>query len=334
MPKLSIIMPVYNTAKYLDRGIQAVINQTFTDWELIIVNDGSIDNSAEICAKYAGQDTRIIFIDKKNGGAGSARNAGLDVARGEYIAFPDSDDWLEYDTYEICMQRIVQTPVDLLLFGEITTVYNDRTGSIEKEIEDFIEENHFTTKDECREKWSELIMTYHMNAPWNKIYKKSIIDRYHIRFPDLRRMQDGVFNLYYYDKIESFISITEYKYHFIWHSDEVQKKKMPAAFLDCAITYHSTAIKLLDEWGKKNQTIEKKLGNWFSETLSIAEQTFIPQGGKTPLNTYKHIRKINNNQYVRDFFKGYSKIVNLSKTEYAMANRWNFLLTVISLIRT
>ena len=333
MPKLSIIMPVYNTAKYLDRSIQSVISQTYMDWELILVNDGSTDNSAEICLSYTKKDSRIKLIDKENGGAGSARNAGIEVAQGEFIAFPDSDDWLEIDTYELCMKRLTDTPVDLLLFGEITTVYNDKTGCIEKEIEDYIEENILLSQDQCRDKWSKMILSYHMNAPWNKIYRKSIIEKHHLRFPDLRRMQDGVFNLYYYDKIESFMSIKEYKYHFIWHSNEYQKKKMPKNFLDCAVTYHSTALQLLDTWSKKNKEIELKLGKWFSETLMIAEQTYLPPGGKTISNIYHHIKSINNNSYVINFFREYRKITRLSKTEIAMAKRWNLLLSFVTLIR-
>lgn len=333
MPKLSIIMPVYNTEKYLDRSISSVINQTFKDWELIIVNDGSSDSSADICSKYAKKDDRIIFVDKENGGPGSARNAGLERASCEYIAFPDSDDWLESDTYEICMKKLEENPVDLLLFGEITEVFDDNSGKVQRSIEDFIEERTYNSQEECRENWSDMIMSFHMNAPWNKIYRKSIIDKYSIRFPDIRRMQDSVFNLRYYDKINSFMSIKEYKYHFIWHSADVQKKKMPVSFLDCAATYHSTAISMLEGWGKKTEKAEIKLGNWFSETLMLAEQTYTPACGNGFISTYRHIKNINNDSYVKNFFARYGSLSTLSKTERAMAHRLNLLLTIIRKMR-
>ena len=99
-PVLSIIVPVYNVEKYLARCIDSILAQTFTDFELILVDDGSTDNSGEICDEYAGKDPRIIVIHKENGGVSSARNHGLDIARGEYITFVDSDDQIgTYTTY-------------------------------------------------------------------------------------------------------------------------------------------------------------------------------------------------------------------------------------------
>ena len=219
--KLSIIMPVYNTEQFLDRSINSILNQTFRDWELILVNDGSTDGSLRICEKYAGLDSRIKVINQQNAGAGAARNAGISVAKGEYLAFPDSDDWLEESAYETCMSELARRPVDLLLFGEITTVYDDITKTVENEIEDFINPCYFNTKEECRKHWPEMFQSFHINAPWNKIYKASVIKENDLRFPNLRRMQDGVFNMMYYDCIESFAAIKEYLYHFIWHSAEI-----------------------------------------------------------------------------------------------------------------
>lgn len=92
MPKVSIIVPIYNSEKCLKRCIDSILAQTFTDFELILINDGSQDNSGKICDDYAQKDSRIIVLHKENGGASSARNAGLDIAKGDYITFVDSDD--------------------------------------------------------------------------------------------------------------------------------------------------------------------------------------------------------------------------------------------------
>lgn len=96
-PKISIIVPVYNTEKYLRRCLDSISAQTFTDWECICVDDGSPDDSGSILDEYAEKDGRFVIIHKENGGVSSARNAGLDIARGEWIAFCDSDDWVEKD---------------------------------------------------------------------------------------------------------------------------------------------------------------------------------------------------------------------------------------------
>ena len=331
MPKLSIIMPVYNTEKYLPRSIQSIINQTFKDWELILVNDGSKDNSLEVCKEYEKKDTRIKVIDKENGGAGSARNAGLEAAKGEYIAFPDSDDWLENTTYEICINELCKSNVDLLLFGEITTVYNDKNDTIEKEIKDFIEAHECKNKEDCRKLWCDIILKYHMNAPWNKIYKKSIIEQNNIRFPNLRRMQDGVFNLNYFDCISSFKSIEEYLYHFIWHSSDFQMKKMKKDFIDCAITYHDTAITMLERWGIDNPDCKDRLDDWFSETITMAEFLFSSQNSFGTL--HKHVKEINENLYINEFYKKLFAKRKLAKKEYFIMKKYNCLITAYILIK-
>jgi glycosyltransferase involved in cell wall biosynthesis len=92
MSTISIIIPVYNVELYLNRCIESVLSQTFTDFELILVDDGSPDNSPKMCDEIAQKDSRVVVVHKKNGGLSSARNAGLDIAKGEYVFFIDSDD--------------------------------------------------------------------------------------------------------------------------------------------------------------------------------------------------------------------------------------------------
>jgi len=105
MPKISIIIPVYNTEKYLEKCLDSVLLQNWRDCEIILVNDGSKDGSLAICKKFARRDERIVVIDKENGGVSSARNAGLEQATGEYIAFVDSDDWIDESIYSSIFEK-------------------------------------------------------------------------------------------------------------------------------------------------------------------------------------------------------------------------------------
>ena len=100
MKKLSVIVPVYNAEKFLERCVKSILNQTYSNVELILVNDGSKDNSLALCNKLATEDPRIVVVDKPNGGAASARNKGIEVSTGEYIGFCDSDDFFDIDTFE------------------------------------------------------------------------------------------------------------------------------------------------------------------------------------------------------------------------------------------
>lgn len=149
MPKISIIVPVNNTEQYLPRCIDSILSQTFTDFELLLIDDGSTDNSGMICDEYAAKDSRIRVFHKENGGVSSARNLGLDNAQGEWIAFVDSDDWVEVNWLSICNDKISHDNlVDFIKWGyiihleklEIETVKIDKEKYIEDAIS-MLEEN-------------------------------------------------------------------------------------------------------------------------------------------------------------------------------------------------
>ena len=117
MPKVSVIVPVYKAEKYLHRCIDSILAQSFTDWECILVDDGSPDGSGAICDQYAEEDARIRVIHKENGGVSLARNVGLEVAQGIYLTFVDSDDWIEKMCLETCVREMDDNRLDLLQFG-------------------------------------------------------------------------------------------------------------------------------------------------------------------------------------------------------------------------
>lgn len=117
MPKVSIIVPIYKAEKYLNRCIDSILAQTFTDWELLLIDDGSPDKSGDICDEYAKKDTRIRVFHKKNGGVSSARNLGLDNVQGEYVTFVDSDDWIDADNMLKCVSVIDTNDLDILQYS-------------------------------------------------------------------------------------------------------------------------------------------------------------------------------------------------------------------------
>lgn len=134
--KVSVIVPVYNSRKYLKECIESIINQDLEEIELILVNDGSTDNSLDICQKYAMKDSRIKIIDKPNGGVSSARNAGILAASGEYIGFVDSDDWIQSEMYSNMYKNIKETGSDICICNYIEESFGNSkpiTLNIKKE---------------------------------------------------------------------------------------------------------------------------------------------------------------------------------------------------------
>lgn len=121
MKKISVIIPVYNVEKYLKQCLDSVLCQTYKNLEILLVDDGSTDNSGSICDDIAKMDSRIKVIHKENGGLSSARNAGLDLAIGDYIAFVDSDDYLDLSTFENCIAKLLETDADVCMFSHFTT---------------------------------------------------------------------------------------------------------------------------------------------------------------------------------------------------------------------
>ena len=115
IPKISVIIPVYNTEKYLRRCIDSVLAQTYQDFELLLIDDGSKDSSGAICDEYASQDTRVRVFHKENGGVSSARNLGLDHARGEWITFVDADDWMADDMLQQMLDTADAEGADVVL---------------------------------------------------------------------------------------------------------------------------------------------------------------------------------------------------------------------------
>ncbi len=135
LPLVSVIVPIYNAEIYLERCINSIINQTYQNLEIILVDDGSTDNSSETCDKFQQRDSRIRVIHKENGGVVSARRAGIQSARGIYVAYLDSDDWIESDMYEELVCQIVQNNADIVTSG----LYRDYPNSTIKEFDNLSE---------------------------------------------------------------------------------------------------------------------------------------------------------------------------------------------------
>lgn len=177
MPKFSIIVPVYKTENYLKRNIESILSQTVTDWEAILVDDGSPDNSGAICDEYSYIDSRIRVIHKQNGGVSTARNAGLDVSFGEWVCFVDSDDWIEPTYLENFM---ITGWEDCQLLMQSFNKFSLKTGKTEAII-----------LPNCSFEGSDRVVTFlenfsgvHNGLIWHRLFRLNIIKEHKCRFPE------------------------------------------------------------------------------------------------------------------------------------------------------
>lgn len=191
-PKISVIIPVYNSELYISECIESLINQSLKECEFIFVNDGSKDESPQIIEKYSHQDSRIILINQENRGISIARNTGLDIAKGEYIGFMDNDDFVKQDMFETLYNNAIKDDLDIVISKTILGrdgkyIIKDAIFPVDKIYnQDFIQSKVMIN----------LLRVEDLFAVWNKIYKKKLIDENKICFPKNRIIEeDNMFNL-------------------------------------------------------------------------------------------------------------------------------------------
>ena len=203
---VSVIVPVYNAEKNLEKCIMSILNQSYQKLELILINDGSKDSSGKICKKYAEHDKRIRYIERENKGASATRNEGISLALGQYIQFVDSDDYIEKNMVEALVNRIEETDADMVMCG-YTEVFPDKNDVRLPEIDRTIEMAELGTE------YPNIFEKFLLNSPCNKLYKKEKLSE---KFPeDLSLGEDLIFNLHNLENVKKISFIKESFYNYI-----------------------------------------------------------------------------------------------------------------------
>ncbi len=216
-PEISIIVPVYKVEQYLQRCLDSILAQTFTDFEAILVDDGSPDSCGEICDKYAQNDSRIKVLHKENGGLSSARNAALDIATGKYVMFVDSDDWVEPDFCKSAYELVSNKGVDIVSFGFNNVIIDDKS-QIKKTLPRATQAPRFIHLSEAIE---QLITRKDVifNLAWNKIYIRELFDD--VRFPVGRTYEDNATTYLLFIKAKKIYVSDVILYNYVKRNDSI-----------------------------------------------------------------------------------------------------------------
>ncbi len=256
-PAVSIIVPVYNVAEYLPRCIESVLRQDEAGWELILVNDGSTDGSGALCDAYAGRDSRIVSLHQPNKGVSSARNAALDAARGKYICFIDSDDWVE--------ERYLSSML-LLAGGEDKVVYADVTLDYEGKRRSGTAFHYLQGSESTQADWNTFMVRYRIpenGFPVAKLFSRKIVETYRLRFnADLSYHEDHLFVLNYLLHVEQIALSAEPCYHYMHRgtNTSLSKKRHPAKNMILAAKELEVAVRaLISRFGLKDQAYISRL---------------------------------------------------------------------------
>lgn len=247
---ISIIIPIYNVEGYLSRCIDSVLNQTYKNLEIILVDDGSPDNCGKICDEYAKKDSRIKVIHKENGGVSSARNAGLDIARGDYIGFVDPDDYIHQTMYETLISEISEDDFDIVECN-YTQIYEDGSN-LTRNIKDKVYSDYYDILEGGFTAYLSFVI-------WDKLYKKSIIDgtRFNTSF---KVAEDQLFFFECAKKGAVLKSINKPLYYYYLRNDSVMRKSFHRGFFDALMV-----LEILRDDCKKDD----KLFNYFNSYYLI-----------------------------------------------------------------
>lgn len=265
MPGISIIVPVYNAGTALAACVDSALAQTFADYELLLVDDGSTDGSGALCDGYAARDPRVRVIHKPNGGgAGGARNTGMAEARGDYFAFLDADDAMEPDMLAVLYGEARDGDWDVVAGGftsvggggESVTVWPDA---------------RLETPDAVRRYAAARFPGGVLGYPWNKLYRASLLQEHGLEFPACRRLEDGFFNAAVLDKAARLRVLDRplYRYRL---SGQAAGGKLPAEYDRLVDELSARWLSLLEEWGLSARPLPGALRFFYlNELVSFLE---------------------------------------------------------------
>ena len=219
--KITVIVPVYNVENYLEKCLDSLINQTYKNLEIIVINDGSTDNSGEICQEYAQKDNRIVYIEKENGGLSEARNVGLDKMSGSYVTFIDSDDWVELDYVEILYRKIIEYQADIAVGNYYSYNEDEETYYFHIYADAYYEKvyDNISIFENLYE--SHEMKSFALISAWGKLYKAKLFD--YLRFDKGKLGEDGYFNQKIYLSVNKVVYLNKGLYAYRQRSGSITK---------------------------------------------------------------------------------------------------------------
>lgn len=245
-PLVSVVVPVYNVGEPLNRCVRSLTEQTYRNLEILLVDDGSVDESPALCDAWAGRDERVRVLHRQNGGVSVARNAGIDVAAGEWLMFVDGDDWLEPDALDVMMRRAIARGSELVFCGNWNDVWRGDAvaSSTHNKLFDFD-----ATDGERFIRWfGRLSDAAYVRAPWGKLFSTDLVRRSGARFPDgVAVGEDSMFTFTVYAVVRNVSCVPEAFYHYVMHASSAMGSFNPRWFADRRRSYRDV-LRIVKRW--------------------------------------------------------------------------------------
>ena len=314
-PLVTVAVAAYNVEKFLKKGMESLLNQTYSNIEIILVDDGSTDNSPFICDEYANNYSNIKVIHKTNGGLGSARNAGIDNANGKYIYFFDVDDTIEPELieYNVNIAEKYKTQMNIFSFN-VKQVLNGESEDILMD-EEFISNNDRLKEVYCQK----LLFTKHGNGfVWNKFYEMDFIKQNNFRFGNQRIQQDEPFNMQLYPVLDRvYISSRVLHNYVIYNSGNAGNRYLPNKFEIVTDVYHKFC-EFYKTWDLDDGNVEEYIYNrYYNSIVNVITSNVHHNDNKSSkAEKIESIRKIIKNSEVTKVIKYFENNENKAKDKY------------------
>ena len=258
-PLISVVLPTYNVAQYLQQCMESVAAQTYRNIEVIIIIDGATDGSYEIAQEFCKTDNRFSVYWQENTGSGPARNAGLARCKGEFVMFVDPDDWIEPELLEKLYEAQFEGDYDLVASMRIK-VECSQTGQVKRILPMHLANESITGQDAVRQAYMRMLRTGVVSNPTQKLFKLSLIRENQVEFPPLKRSQDIVFNYRYYSCIRSMRLISYSGYNYRYMLAQIAGKS-PADYYKTISFLYKDIRALYQSWGMAFP--EQEMCDWF-----------------------------------------------------------------------
>lgn len=301
-PYISIIMPVYKSEKYLKTSIESILRQAFTDFELLLVDDCSPDNSGAICDEYAKKDSRIKVLHlAQNGGAGNARNEAMKVITGKYLCFIDADDYVDEDMLKKLAEAVTEFPAKVVVFGLVEEFLTKDDEKSSSHSICYYENKILKTQQEVRNEIPNLEAMDFYGYPCNKMYEVEYLRSTGANFPKMKFNEDIIFNIDFFMDVDSCIILEIAPYHYLKRSGSTTGSFIPTYFEDIMVKID----RIYDQFKYWNMLTDENLFfialRYVRYMFSALERNFDKRSNMTPKQRKEFLKKEFNSKRFQRF---------------------------------
>ncbi|WP_154055693.1 glycosyltransferase family 2 protein [Bifidobacterium bifidum] len=294
-PLVSVIIPVYKVKEYLDTCVKSIVGQTYRNLQIVLVDDGSPDSCPMLCDEWASRDSRISVVHKRNGGLGSARNAGMKVSTGEYIWFVDSDDFVDLNVLEQVVSAAQRNQSDIIIFSNTNDLYADGKYSMigENPVIEFTANDN----DEFKDVFGRLTDAYLAIPAWNKLYRRAFLQEHDAWFNEsVNVAEDQIFNIALYPHARKVSGVVVRGYHYVLRPGSLSSNTFNPKTLESRLRAYRLVHDVLSDWNPDALNFYRN--ELLMQISVIVDSLYVRHGGLSAADRLDIINEIMNDDDV------------------------------------